>query len=212
MYKRVGSNAWQRARFRLVCATNKDLLQLVERGEFRSDLYYRIATWMFRIPPLRERKDDILPLARHFLGALRPDLESPDFEPPVLELLLSRQYPGNVRDLRQLVARMASRHVGAGPITIGDVPEDERPESCSNHGHWRDAEFDCCIRRALLAGAGLKEISQASRDTAVRIAVNEEDGNLQLAASRLGVTDRALQMRRAGQRPPNGGLRPKAVH
>ena len=207
-YKRVGSNAWQRTRFRLVCATNKDLLQLVERCEFRSDLYYRIATWTFRIPPLRERRDDILPLARHFLGALRLELQSPDFEPPVREFLLARQYPGNVRDLRQLVARMASRHVGAGPITIGDIPNDERPASCIEQGHWRDTEFDQCIHRALVSGAALKEIGQAATDTAVRIAVNEEQGNLQLAARRLGVTDRALQMRRAGTAPGRG--RPRA--
>jgi transcriptional regulator with GAF, ATPase, and Fis domain len=203
-YKRVGSNAWQRTRFRLVCATNKDLAQLVERGEFRDDLYYRIATWTFRVPPLRERKDDILPLARHFLRVLRPDLESSDFEPPLQEFLLTRQYPGNVRDLRQLVTRIASRHVGAGAITVGDVPYDERPECCAHEGHWRNAEFDHCIHRALLSGAGLKEISQAATDTAVRIALNEERGNLQLAARRLGVTDRALQMRRAGRRPVTG--------
>jgi transcriptional regulator with GAF, ATPase, and Fis domain len=206
-YKRVGSNAWQRTRFRLVCATNRDLLQLIAHGEFRNDLYYRIAGWIFRIPPLRERKDDILPLARHFLGALRPDLEPPDFEPPVREFLLTRQYPGNVRDLRQLIARIVSRHVGAGPITIGDVPDDERPQGFTELGQWRNAEFDQCIHRALLSGAGLKEISQAATDTAVCIAVNEEHGNLQLAARRLGVTDRALQMRRAGQKPPNGGPR-----
>src|SRR5262249_44123862 len=70
-YKRVGGNAWQRTNFRLVCATNRDLPRLVEAGKFRGDLYFRIASWVFRIPPLSERIEDILPLARHFLALQR---------------------------------------------------------------------------------------------------------------------------------------------
>ena len=62
---------------------------------------------------------------------------------------------------------------------------------------WRDDGFDCAIRRALSVGVGLKEISKAAADTAVRIALDEVEGNLKQAAQRLGVTDRALQLRRA---------------
>ena len=118
------------------------------------------------------------------------------------EFLLSRDFPGNVRDLRQLVTRIASRHVGKGPITVGEVPEDERPRDLGGEQNWRSDEFDYCIHRAILAGAGLKEISEIAKDTAVRIAIDQEHGNLQRAARRLGVTDRALQMRRACQRSP----------
>jgi DNA-binding NtrC family response regulator len=73
-YKRVGGNVWHRTEFRLVCATNKDLLRATERGEFRQDLYYRIAGWVFRVPSLGERRGDIMPLAHHFLSATRPDI------------------------------------------------------------------------------------------------------------------------------------------
>ena len=74
-YKRVGGNAWETADFRLVCATNKDLYETVQQGKFRHDLYYRIATWIITLPPLRDRRQDILPLARHFMRQLRPDAE-----------------------------------------------------------------------------------------------------------------------------------------
>ena len=118
-YKRVGGNVWNRTEFRLVCATNKDLLKATERGEFRQDLYFRIAGWVLRVPSLAERRGDIIPLAQHFLSAVRPDIAPCEFDAAVRAFLLHRAYPGNVRDLRQLVSRIASRHVGPGPITAG---------------------------------------------------------------------------------------------
>jgi len=189
----------------LVCATNKSLPQAIERGEFRSDLYYRIASWVFCVPSLHERREDILPLAQHFLRAFRPDDPRLEFDAPVRDYLLGRSYAGNVRDLRQLIARISSRHVGPGPITAGDIPADERPQGDAIRVSWRDGEFEGAIRHALALGVGLKEISQAAADTAMRIAVDAENGNLQLAARRLGVTDRALQMRRAAHRKHDGG-------
>ncbi len=204
-YKRVGGNAWQRSRFRLVSATNRNLLQSIENGQFRHDLYYRIGGWIFRVPPLQERREDILPLARHFLHAFQPDISVADFDVPVREYLLNRPYPGNVRDLRQLIARVSSRHVGPGPITVGDLPDDEHPVGAPVKENRRVPEFERAIAQALAVGVGLKEISQAAADTATRIAVREENGNLQLAARRLGVTDRALQMRRAARRQYEGG-------
>ena len=204
-YKRVGSNAWQRSQFRLVSATNRNLLQSIENGHFRHDLYHRIGGWIFRVPPLHERREDIVPLARHFLATFLPGLAEADFDLPVREYLLNRAYPGNVRDLRQLIARISSRHVGPGPITIGDLPDDEHPADAPAKENWRVPEFERSIAQALSLGVGLKEISQAAADTATRIAMQEENGNLRSAARRLGVTDRALQMRRAARRQHNGG-------
>src|SRR5262249_35232179 len=128
-YKRVGSNKWRRTMFRLVCATNRDLLGEQERGTFRHDLYYRIAAWTCRLPNLEERIEDVPGLAAHFIQQLRGDDEPVDLDTAVIQLLTSRRYPGNVRDLRQLVARMVGRHVGPGRITVGDVPPEERPAS-----------------------------------------------------------------------------------
>ncbi len=198
-YKRVGSNAWQRARFRLVCATHRDLLGEVEEGRFRRDFYYRIAAWTCCLPSLRERREDIPLLARHFL-AERYGEDVPEIDPEVLDLLLSRDYPGNVRDLRQLVGRIAHRHVGRGPITLGDVPGEERPRQEELAVRAVDG-FDGAVRLALARGLGLKEIGNLAAETAVRLALDEENGSLRRAADRLGVTDRALQMRRAARRP-----------
>ena len=195
-YKKVGSNAWQKARFRLVCATHRDLLGEMEEGRFRRDFYYRIAAWTCRLPPLCERREDIPALVRHFLRERFGD-EAPDVDPEVLDLLLSREYPGNVRDLRQLVGRIAHRHVGAGPITLGDVPEEERPHQGSEA---RPDGFEGAVRLALARRLGLKEIGNLAAETAIRLALEEEGGSLRRAADRLGVTDRALQMRRAARR------------
>jgi transcriptional regulator with GAF, ATPase, and Fis domain len=194
-YKRVGSNVWKRTNFRLVCATHRDLRQDVAAGRFRGDFYHRIASRVCRIPALRERREDILPLAEHFLAELS-GAAAPAFDPGVGQLLSARDYPGNVRELRQLMARIGDRHLGTELVTAGDLPEDERPD------HLEGTEpvtpsFEDAVGRALERGIGLREISRFATDAAIRLAIEGERGNLQRAAKRLGVTDRALQLRRA---------------
>ena len=201
-YKRVGGNTWYDTDFRLVCATNRDLLREVEEGRFRADLYYRLAGTILRIPSLWERREDVIPLAEFFLAAARPGESACAFEDTVKEYLLARRYPGNIRDLKQLVSRMSLRHAGPGPITVGDIPEDERPPQAAPAA-WLDGDFDLSVRRALLAGAGLKDIGKAALDAAIRIALEDAGGNLQQAARKLQVTDRAIQMRRAAGKQDN---------
>ncbi|MGH8783562.1 MAG: sigma 54-interacting transcriptional regulator [Cupriavidus necator] len=202
-YKRIGSNVWQHTDFRLVCATHRDLDAGMANGSFRADLYYRIAGWVCRTPPLRERRADILPLAEHFLarglGNREPGHTPPALDPAVRDYLLTRDYPGNVRDLRRVVARLLHRHTGPGPITVGDIPADEWPAAGSPPADWRDTGFTSAIRQALELGVGLREIGQATADAAVQIAIDLEGQNLHRAACRLGVTDRALQLRRANR-------------
>jgi DNA-binding NtrC family response regulator len=199
-YKRVGGNTWFKTDFRLVCATNRDLSREVTDGRFRADLYYRLAGAVFRVPSLAQRREDAIPLAQAFLSAAQT--EASTFDDAVNEYLLARDYPGNVRDLKQLVFRMSLRHAGPGPITVGDIPEDDRPVQAAPPA-WLDGDLDLSIRRALLSGAGLKEIGKVTSDIAIRIALEEAGGNLQQAARRLQVTDRALQMRRAAGRQEN---------
>jgi transcriptional regulator with GAF, ATPase, and Fis domain len=199
-YKRVGGNIWQSTDFRLVSATNRDLAELVTRGQFRLDLYHRLAGWVFRLPSLRERREDILPLAAHFLKASLPGKDPLDFDEAVRTYLVNREYPGNIRELRQLINRVAHRHVGPGPITAGDIPPEDRPGDDDLPQPWPDERLDQVIEDAISRGVGLKEISNATAEAAIRLALKSEDGNLQRAARRLGVTDRALQMRRASKR------------
>jgi len=207
-YKRVGGNSWQKTNFRLVCATNRKLIEEQSRDRFRRDLYYRIASWTCHLPPLSERREDILVLAKHFIEQLRPD-NPPGLDESVRRYLVAREYPGNVRDLKQLVTRIVQHHVGPGVITVGDVPEDEdrvandRPDTRGEEG------MESAIRSAIAFGVSLKEIERTAGELAEKIVIEEEQGNLQRAAARLGVTDRALQMRRASRRSNGNG---RTVH
>jgi transcriptional regulator with GAF, ATPase, and Fis domain len=195
-YKKVGSNVWHRTDFRLVCATNRDLAAQVERGQFRLDLYHRISGWIFRTLPLDRRRQDILPLATHFLSSFCSQRPVPDFDSAVRDYLVNRDYPGNVRELYQLIRRIAHRHVGNWPITLGDIPPQDIP-SAEMPSAWPDKHLVTTIGNALALGIGLRKINQVTTDTAIRLALSSENGNLPRAAHRLGVTDRALQHRRA---------------
>jgi transcriptional regulator with GAF, ATPase, and Fis domain len=194
-FKALGSQRWQRTDFRLVCATNRDLLTLERSGAFRRDLLYRLSAATVQLPSLAARVDDILMLARHFLAQL-VGAEVPDFDPAVERLLLARSYPGNVRELRQLVTQIAIRHVGGPVITVGMVPHGERhPEPLTPK--QSSARLADSVRDALREGLDLRALKATVAELAVSIAVTEAGGNLVQAAKRLGVTARALQLRRA---------------
>ena len=109
-YERLGSNTTRRANVRIVAATNMPLRDAMREGRFREDLYYRLSVIELALPPLAERRDDVLPLTRAFLpiGArLTSDAE---------RALLNHSWPGNVRELRNVLQR-AALLAGAGPIT-----------------------------------------------------------------------------------------------
>jgi DNA-binding NtrC family response regulator len=103
--ERLGGSRSIRVDVRLVCATNKNLLQEIRAGRFRQDLYHRIHVAEINIPPLRERKDDITPLAEHFLDVLSRKYGRPPkvFSSGALDLLIEQPWPGNVRELRHLI-------------------------------------------------------------------------------------------------------------
>ena len=199
LYKRVGGNDWLKTDFRLVCATNRDFSKDLACGKFRSDLYYRVAVCLIEVPPLRDRREDILPLTDYFLRQHSSESEPLTLSDEVRDFLCRREYPGNVRELKQMVTRLAYRHVGKGPISAGDVPEDNRPVLPLDRNCWSDEHFAESIRKALSLGVGLKEIGAAAERIAVNVAISEANGNLRRAAQKLGVTDRALQLRRAAK-------------
>ena len=103
----VGSDRERRMNVRVLAATNRDPMQMIERGLLREDLYYRLATVVIRIPPLRERRDDVLPLAAHFVSRLRGELGRPraSLAPSAEAALLAYDWPGNVRELRNVIER-----------------------------------------------------------------------------------------------------------
>jgi transcriptional regulator with GAF, ATPase, and Fis domain len=194
-YRRVGGDGSRTLNFRLVCATHRNLEQDVQAGRFRADLYHRLAASILRLPTLAERGGDVLPLARLFLRQVSEGrLES--FDRLVEEHLLRRNFPGNVRELKQLVARAFHRWVGPGPLGYSALPREEWGTTDASV----EGELECAIRKAMAARLPLKEISRMAGDVAVRVALEDAAGNLQKAAMALGVTDRALQLRRA-QKP-----------
>jgi transcriptional regulator with PAS, ATPase and Fis domain len=196
----VGSDTWRETDFRLICATNRDLLAEEAQGRFRRDLYYRIANWNFKLPPLRERQEDILPLARHFIQQERPDGPLPTLSAGVEQYLLQRNYPGNIRDLKNLVMRIMAVHVGPGPITLGDLPPDEWSTELQPATTPASTDLDAAIRCALQSGMKMNELTGTLRNAAFRFAVEAENGNLQKAAKLLGLSDRSIQLWQADQR------------
>jgi transcriptional regulator with GAF, ATPase, and Fis domain len=203
-YKRVGSNHWRTADFRLVCATNRDLMADEADGRFRRDLYFRIAEWRCHLPPLRERPQDVLPLARHFLAELGEG-PGPDLDPAVRTYLCRRAYPGNVRELRQLVRRLHGSHVGSGPITVGEVPAADRD---SEAPAAVPGGLDQAVEAVVATGIPLKEIVGQVRATAVRAALAASGGSVAGSAHRLGITDRAVQMHLRNERLRAAGTEP----
>jgi DNA-binding NtrC family response regulator len=105
-FYRLGSTEVRNVDVRIIAATNRDIADEILKGRFRADLFYRINTYSIKIPPLRERKKDILPLARHFLKlhSAVNNKKIVDLEPDLCERLLSHAFPGNVRELENLIA------------------------------------------------------------------------------------------------------------
>jgi transcriptional regulator with GAF, ATPase, and Fis domain len=94
---------------RIIAATNRDLQKEVEAGRFREDLFYRLNVFPLSVPPLRARKEDIIPLAEHFLKRFLTDMNRPvrGFTPSQIRQLESYDWPGNVRELQNIVERFA---------------------------------------------------------------------------------------------------------
>jgi Nif-specific regulatory protein len=106
-FERLGSNRTIKVDVRIVAATNRDLAELVEQGAFREDLYYRLSVFPIRVPPLRERKEDIPVLVHHFLERVSEEYGRPlALSPEAHDLLRVYDWPGNVREMENLIERL----------------------------------------------------------------------------------------------------------
>jgi len=120
----LGSSKTRKVRTRIICATNRDLQDCIERGTFRSDLYYRIKVLTIKIAPLRDRSKDILPLVHHFMARLADEYALTRYlSPEVQEILLGYHWPGNVRELRNVVEQMMI-YSSTNQVSLGDLPEE----------------------------------------------------------------------------------------
>jgi formate hydrogenlyase transcriptional activator len=106
-FERLGGTQTLKVNFRLLAATNRDLLQSVEAREFRSDLYYRLNVFPILIPPLRERREDIQPLVEHFVRKFSNQMKKSITSIPrkTMEILVRWGWPGNIRELENFVER-----------------------------------------------------------------------------------------------------------
>jgi DNA-binding NtrC family response regulator len=129
-YRPIGSERIVHVDFRLVCATNIDLDMALREGKLREDLYFRINTITLRVPPLRERTEDIPLLCDHFLEKFRQRYQKnvKTIAPAAYHLLIRNRWPGNVRELENAIERGVLVAKGS-EITVGDLPESIREES-----------------------------------------------------------------------------------
>ncbi len=152
----VGARRAAKVDARVIAATNQDLAALVRRGSFREDLYYRLNVLAIDLPPLRERGDDILELAGHFLAqfARENGREPPRFTRRALAALRRHSWPGNVRELANLVQRLVVMTEGA-EIDAADLPSLLRFAAAPGRGAARTlAEVEAEHVLAVLASAG----------------------------------------------------------
>jgi DNA-binding NtrC family response regulator len=136
--RRVGENRSRSVNVRVLAATNRDLAQRVADGGFRQDLYYRLKVVELHVPPLRDRRDDILPLARVLLAdaAVRMGRKISVLAPRAVDQLLRYEWPGNVRELENAMERAVAL-AGSGRLDLADLPEEIRqafPRPVINEG------------------------------------------------------------------------------
>ena len=123
--RQIGSNTDQEVNVRIIAATNEELLDAVEDGRFREDLYHRLNEFSISVPPLRDRKDDIITFSEYFLQQANEELEKEvrGFTHEVLTVFLKYSWPGNLRELKNIVKRSTLLAKGSF-IDVPDLPED----------------------------------------------------------------------------------------
>ncbi|MFZ5426807.1 MAG: sigma-54-dependent transcriptional regulator [Thermodesulfobacteriota bacterium] len=187
-YYPLGSDTVKPMDARIIVATNQPLEELIEKGTFRRDLFFRLRTHYVSIPPLRDRKDDLPLLTEHFIAkaAERLGKAAPDTPAGLTALLMSHDYPGNIRELEAMIFNAVALCEGAElsmePFRawIGSVQGQARPEL-----------FPAVIGESAGGMPTLKE----AEEMVIREALNRAGGSQSKAAKMLGITRQALNRR-----------------
>ncbi len=177
-FERLGESRTRKTDIRAICATNADLPAMVREHTFREDLFYRINLITLRIPPLRERRDDIPLLTRSFMESASRShgIRCPEISHEALGYLSHLPYPGNVRQLRNMVERAVL--MCAGGIL----------EKCDFEADGNIQDVSATDLKGSLEGATLEDLEAA----AIAEAVRKYDGNLSRVAAALGITRQSL--------------------
>jgi transcriptional regulator with GAF, ATPase, and Fis domain len=199
-FERVGGTQTIQTDVRIITATNRNLEQMVAQGKFREDLYYRLNGFTIKIPPLRERKDDILLLLEWFLAGARKELskEIHGFSPEALELLLNYSWPGNVRQLQSVLKQALVQAVG--PVLLPEFfPPEIRNQTSPMASVAVEGGAECnlpqLIEQRLRAGstALYAETLEAMERTLLTSVLTHTEGNQSKAAEILGITRGSLR-------------------
>lgn len=176
----LGDSKPRRVDVRVVCATNRDLAQMVREGTFREDLFYRINLIPLHLPPLRERREDIAPLATHFAAqyTTQNSLQPVRFAPDALDYLSRQSFLGNIRELKNVVERTILIN-GNGLLSAADF-----------EGQCSAAPLSAPTDTGI-AGLTLDEIELAT----IKRAIEQYAGNLSQVATALGISRQALYRR-----------------
>ncbi|MDP4221287.1 MAG: sigma-54 dependent transcriptional regulator [Bacteroidota bacterium] len=176
----VGSSIPRKVDVRIISATNRNLESLVEKGSFRSDLYYRLKVVTIHLPALRERKEDIPLLAQHLLTELNPKVHTSvkTLSPEVLEVLSDYSWHGNVRELKNVIERALIFSDG-DKITLESLPEElfKQPPSSQESEH--------------LSTNGNVSLEDVEKDHIIEV-LRKANGNKLLTAQRLGIATTTL--------------------
>lgn len=176
-YQRIGGEETLHAEARIVSATNRDLKAMIEDGNFREDLFYRLNIVPLSIPPLRNRREDIPLLVDHFLThfCARHGRKVKQLDDEAMEVLCQAKWPGNVRQLRNIIERLVVT-VSGDEIKAGNLPNDLYEAAASKS------------RRVTT----LAEAAEAAERSAIQAALHETDFHRERAAKLLGVSIRTL--------------------
>ncbi|MCC5847758.1 MAG: sigma-54-dependent Fis family transcriptional regulator [Verrucomicrobia bacterium] len=182
-YMRVGGTRVLRTNARILAATNRDLVKAMTAGDFREDLYYRLNVVPVSVPPLRQRREDIPLLAKFFLESFRAGLKmrARGFAPDTLDALCAYNWPGNIRELRNVIERMVVLHGDHEVFPLKSLPKEF-------HRSALRPELPPEILQANLADA----VDRIEKEM-VMDALRRCDGVQTRAASMLGITRRVLK-------------------
>jgi DNA-binding NtrC family response regulator len=199
--RRVGSNSTKLVDVRVVTASNRDVEKEVEAGRFRQDLFYRLNAVTLRLPPLRERREDIMPLARYFAGRVWSANPAATFSPDATTLLQQYPWPGNVRELENAVVRAVA--LCGNVVRAADLPDRIRD--------YHSAQNEVASAEAHLPPQGQEwpSLSEIEGRYVARVLMHT-GGNKQAASRILNVDRKTLErMIKRNNLTTEGGARTK---
>lgn len=186
-FRRLGGTKEIKADFRLIAASNRDLKSMVEKGQFRADLYYRINCMQVELPPLRHRKEDIPELVRHFLSRRVMGKHTSTISQPALDVLKRYNFPGNMRELKNLLER------GALLARGGLIEPEHLPDEVRTYNPDRDQAT--AAREQEFESQACVTCVQPVTLELIRLTLEHFRGNRRLAAKALKISERTLYRR-----------------